>query len=207
MRLLFADDHDLVRDAISALMLREDPGLTIVQAHSLDTALAALSGKGPFDVAILDLNMPGMDGREGIVRFRRAATQMPTIILSGSDRIEDVAGALDAGANGYLPKTMASRVLLNAVKLVAAGETYVPAILMERVHQMRAGLERRSGILTPRERQVLLELRRGGSNKQIARDLDIQETTVKLHLRTLAGKLHARNRTDIVLRAMDNGLV
>lgn len=204
MRLLFADDHDLVRDAVSALMMRDDASVTVIQADNLDSALETVRTRGPFDAAILDLNMPGMNGADGVRRMQQVAPGLPVIILSGSGRAQDVAMVLDAGARGFLPKTMAGKVLLNAVRLVVAGEAYVPADLLGQVHALRAG--QTGCALTPREMQVLGQLRHGASNKQIARALDIQETTVKLHLRAISDKLSARNRTDIVLRAIESGI-
>ena len=202
MRVLLADDHDLVRDALAALMRRDSPDVDLVTACDLSEALTQVATSPVFDVITLDLCMPGMDGLSGVERMMLAAKNTPIIIMSGTARSADIHAALRLGVMGFVPKTLAGRSLMNAVRLVASGEVYVP---MEYIIPAKA-ITPGQGALTPRESDVLYELRRGNSNKEIARSLEIAETTVKLHLRTLSEKLQARNRTDIVVRAIDMGL-
>jgi len=202
MRLLLADDHDLVRDALGALLKKDDPAVSVETACDLDTALEKVANAEPFDVIILDLRMPGMNGLDGAERMVRIAGNTPVVIMSGSAQTSDVRAALRLGVKGFVPKTLAGGSLINAVRLVACGETYVP---MQFMHGSEQASETRGG-LSARERDVLFELRQGRSNKEIARNLDIAETTVKLHLRSISDKLEARNRTDIVIRAIDGGI-
>ncbi len=202
MRLLLADDHDLVRDALGALLKKDDPAVSVETAFDLDTALEKVAGAEPFDVIILDLRMPGMNGLDGAERMVRIAGNTPVVIMSGSAQSSDVHAALRLGVKGFVPKTLAGGSLINAVRLVACGETYVP---MQFMHGSEQAGETKGG-LSARERDVLFELRQGRSNKEIARNLDIAETTVKLHLRSISDKLEARNRTDIVIRAIDGGI-
>ena len=206
MKLLLADDHDLVRDAIGALLIKDDPDLVLATASDLHGALDKVRSEGPFDAVVLDLRMPGMNGLGGARLMIDACTPAPVIIMSGSASAADVQAALKLGVRGFVPKTLAGRSLINAIRLVASGETYVPASLL--AHD-RARPDRENGVtaeLTERESEVLAQLRQGHSNKEIARSLDIAETTVKLHLRSISEKLSARNRTDIVIRAIDSGL-
>lgn len=203
MRILIADDHDLVRDALSALLMKDEPDLDLVTARDLPAALKALNPVDPFDVVILDLRMPGMDGLDGARRMVAAVKPAPVILMSGSAQSSDVRQALKFGVRGFVPKTLAGKSLINAVRLVISGETYVPMDYMMAA-DTRQTVEERG--LTPREDEVLAELRRGHSNKEIARELGIAETTVKLHLRSISDKLNARNRTDIVIRAIEHGL-
>lgn len=201
MRILLADDHDLVRDAIGALLKSEDDAIELSIANDLPSALA-LTCNQSFDVVILDLRMPGMDGLLGAQKMRDAVKDTPVVIMSGQAGPGDVRAAHKIGIKSFIPKTLAGKSLINAVRLVASGETYFPANILS---------DSSSGIgnaiqLTGRETEVLSQLRQGNSNKEIARALNIAETTVKLHIRSLSDKLSARNRTDIVIKAIDAGL-
>ncbi len=205
MNVLLADDHDLVRDALSALLKQHDPDLTVITAEDLPAALQVIRSESEIDIAILDLRMPGMNGLAGLDAVLRAAADLPVIILSGSASRHDVTAALKLGAKGFLPKTMAGKSLLNAIRLVASGEIYVPAGLMTgRPPQGRPGV---TMDLSDRERQVLDQLRTGTTNKDISRVLQISETTVKMHIRAIGQKLMARNRTEIVTKALERGLL
>lgn len=202
MRILLADDHDLVRDALGALLIKDDPSIELVTACDLDDAIAQHASASPFDVVILDLRMPGMDGLAGAERMVALAGDTPVILMSGSAQSADVQAALRLGARGFFPKTLAGKSLISAVRLVVSGEVYVPMeYLTEAVGSNDGTIS-----LTPREKDVLSHLRQGCSNKEIARNLDIAETTVKLHLRSIGEKLEAKNRTEIVIRAIDAGL-
>lgn len=204
MRILLADDHDLVRDALAALLCKDDPDITLVTAEDLNTALTMVDSDAPFDVVILDLKMPGMDGLSGATRMIERLNGTPVIMMSGSAEHSDVQSALNIGVQGFVPKTLAGKSLMNAVKLVASGEVYVPMnFMLEKAAQSDAI----TGGLSPREQDVLFQLRQGLSNKEIARELTITESTVKLHLRSISERLNARNRTEIVIRAIDAGLV
>lgn len=202
MRILLADDHDLVRDALGALLVKDEPTIELFTASDLDGAVSAFDAHGPFTAIILDLRMPGMDGLAGAEQMVQLSGDVPVILMSGSAHSSDVQAALKLGVRGFVPKTLAGKSLINAVRLVVSGEVYVP------MEYLTAASGETDGdiTLTAREKDVLYELRRGCSNKEIARNLDIAETTVKLHLRSISEKLNARNRTDIIIRAIDAGL-
>ena len=202
MRILLADDHDLVRDALGALLVKDDPTIELFTASDLAGAMTEFEAEGPFTAIILDLRMPGMDGLRGAERIVKLAGDVPVILMSGSAQSSDVQAALKLGVRGFVPKTLAGKSLINAVRLVISGEVYVP---MEFLTPGPDSSDAERG-LTTREKEVLYQLRQGCSNKEIARNLDIAETTVKLHLRSISEKLNARNRTDIVIRAIDAGL-
>ena len=205
MRILLADDHDLVRDAIGALLQKDDPNIEVQAVEDLSNAIACVRQEASFDVIILDLRMPGMNGLSGVATMQNVSADTPIIIMSGSASTEDVHAALKVGAKGFVPKTLAGKSLINAVRLVASGESYVPTDILTGARKNQGdGLR---SPLTPRETEVLSQLRQGHSNKEIAKALSIAETTVKLHVRSLSDKFSARNRTDIVIRAIDAGLV
>lgn len=205
MRVLLADDHDLVRETLAAFLLAE--GFAEVRAvPDLKTALDHISGPIAYDVVLLDWNMPGMNGLEGLARARAAASAVqrktPIAIISGTTQRELAEAALAAGAAGFVPKTLASRAMVAAVQAMATGEVFAPISLLMQEQPVAEVL----ASLTRRELDVLRGICEGKSNKEIARDLDLQEVTVKLHVKTLSRKLGAKNRTHAAMIARDCGM-
>lgn len=203
MRILLADDHDMVRDTISAYLSSEG-GAEITTTTDLTRAMKELEDNGPYDLVLLDYNMPGMNGLDGLERALKANGGRGVAILSGSAPTRTAQEALDAGAIGFIPKTMGAQSLLNAVRFMSAGEIYVPVELMRQ--EAAAPAHPLIAQLSPREVEVLSGLCRGQSNKEIARDLNLQEVTIKLHVRTLCRKLDAKNRTQAAMTAKEAGL-
>ena len=203
MRILLADDHDMVRETISAY-LQSEGGATVTSAVDLPGALGEIADNGPYDLVLLDYNMPGMNGLAGLGTALEANGGKGVAILSGSAPARTAKEALDAGAIGFIPKTMGAQSLLNAVRFMSAGEIYVPVELMRK--EAEAPSHPLADKLSPREIEVLEGLCRGLSNKEIARELELQEVTIKLHVRTLCRKLDAKNRTQAALTAKEAGL-
>jgi two-component system, NarL family, nitrate/nitrite response regulator NarL len=204
MRILLADDHDLVRETLGAFLLAEGFD-EVCGVSNLQDALTALSGQSagaPFDLVLLDYNMPGMNGFEGLVRARASAPGVPIAIITGVTQRELAEAALREGAAGFVPKTLSSRAMVAAVKAMIAGDTFAPISLL----QAEPALAEVLATLTRREKDVLRGIREGKSNKEIARDLDLQEVTVKLHVKTLSRKLGAKNRTHAAMIARDAGM-
>lgn len=199
MRVLLADDHDLVRETIAAFLQAEGFG-DVLTAASLPDALAQLAGTAPCDLVVLDYQMPGMNGFDGLAQVRLANPGKPVAILSGVASRDVAEAAIRAGATGFLPKTMGARALVSAMRLIAAGETFLPFGALQ--SETEDGLFN----LTRREAEVLRGICEGKSNKEIARDHDLQEVTVKLHVGTLSRKLGARNRTQAAMIARDHNL-
>ncbi|MCZ4298186.1 response regulator transcription factor [Henriciella marina] len=200
MKLLIADDHDLVLDAVRSLLENELPDVEIELARSGTEVEKRLDAGERFDLLLLDLRMPGISGAQDVKELMKRHSDQPTAILSGMAARMEIQMLLENGARGFIPKTMPADGLVAAVRLILAGQVFSP---------MPADVENDAGSvsLTPREREVLFCLQRGEANKEIARSLDIQETTVKLHLRSLALKLEARNRTEVVVKAIQSGLL
>ena len=148
--------------------------------------------------------MPGMDGLAGLEKAIEVSFGRPVAIMSGTATKAVAQEAIDKGAIGFLPKTMAAKSLVNAVRFMAMGETYVPLDFLNAEDETpETPLTK---LLTEREQQVLGGLCRGLSNKELARELDLQEVTIKLHVKTLCRKLDAKNRTHAAMIGKEAGL-
>ena len=192
MRLLLADDHDLVLETLGAFLTAQGE-FEVETCGSLDAACEKMANDIVYDLVLLDYSMPGMNGLEGLERALKASFGKPVAIMSGTATKAVAQQAIDAGAIGFLPKTMAAKSLVNAVRFMAMGETYVPLDFLNAEDDTPD--TPLAGQLSQRELQVLGGLCRGLSNKEIARELDLQEVTIKLHVKTLCRKLEAKNRT------------
>jgi DNA-binding NarL/FixJ family response regulator len=207
MRILLADDHALFRSGLSLVLQQLKPDVSVIEAANLQEALAQ-AGPG-LDLALLDLNMPGMDGAAGVIRFREQATDVPVVVVSASEDAADIEQLLDAGAVGYIPKSSSSQVMLSALSLVLAGGVYVPTQVLRRAlpHAGPSSKPGAGALLTDRQLDVLRLLVQGKPNKVIARELCLSEGTVKIHLASLYRVLNAANRTEAVMAAQRQGLV
>lgn len=202
MRILLADDHGMVRDTISAY-LESEGRAQVVAVEDYHAAMKALAQQDPFDLVLLDLSMPGMNGLDSLSDAIKAYPDQAFALLSGTAPNRIAQEAIERGAIGYLPKSMGAKSLVNAVRFMIAGETYVPASVM--ADSGEAAETEFAKKLSQREQQVLRGLCHGRSNKEIARELDLQEVTIKLHVRTLCKKLNAKNRTQAAMIAKDAG--
>lgn len=203
MRILIADDHDLLRDTL-VLFLEAQGDFETHSAIDLPSAQKLIEAQDRFDLILLDLNMPGMNGLDGLKRTLALNGGQRVALLSGEATREIVEQALELGAAGFVPKTLPAKSMLNAVKFMAMGEQYAPIDFMTAVEETPS--HPLADKLTQREMQVLKGLTQGKSNKEIARDLDLTEPTVKLHMKTLYRKLDAANRTQAALIAHEAGL-
>lgn len=203
MRILLADDHELVRETIAAFVANED-GFVVVQSGDLAGVEKAIAAHDPFDLVLLDYEMPGMNGLSGLQTIIDAVSPRPVALISGSASKSVAEQALKMGAAGFLPKTVAAKSLVNAIRFMAMGEIYAPVDFMTQEEEQSAHPLKE--LLTQRELQVLECLTRGLANKEIAREIDLQEVTIKLHVKTLCRKLDAKNRTHAAMIAKEAGL-
>lgn len=200
MKVLVADDFDLVRETIAAFLLAE--GAERVDMAACINEVVEMLGASSYDVALIDYKLQGMNGLEGLARAVSAARGTAVALLSQSSSRDLAEAAMDLGARGFVPKKMAARAMVAAVRLMARGEKFAPLGLLHPERAPTAPL----AALTLRETTVLRGLCEGKSNKEIARDLALQEVTVKLHVKTLSRKLGARNRTHAAMIARSGGL-
>jgi two-component system, NarL family, nitrate/nitrite response regulator NarL len=206
MRILIADDHSLLRDTVKGYLEQSELRAEVLTAASLTDALRVAQQPQALDLVLLDLDMPGMNGVSGIDAMRRARPGVPIAIVSALATPENVIGALDASAAAFIPKTMGAKAMLMALRLVLAGERYVPPELLQKVQELksRAELDRGSSTaMTPEELRIVDLLKLGNTNKEIGRALGIEEYTVKYHLRGIFKKLGAKNRAQAVRIAME----
>jgi DNA-binding NarL/FixJ family response regulator len=211
MRVLTADDHGLFRDGLRLVLDQLEEGIEILEAGSLPAALDAAQGLNDLDLALLDLNMPGMEGIAGVRRFRKMYPDVPIVVISGSDNLLDIDQAMAAGVAGFICKTSSSQVMLSALRLVLAGGVYLPSELLQRHPGNSAARYSSAGNnpeinLTGRQIEVLRLLAEGKPNKVIAAELELSEGTVKIHLNAIFRALKVRNRTEAVLAAQQLGL-
>ncbi|ANT62389.1 DNA-binding response regulator [Salipiger sp. CCB-MM3] len=203
MRILIADDHDLLRDTL-VMFFETASDITVVTAASFGEAEQMINRKGPFDLVLLDFNMPQMGGLMGLETLLKRPDAPRVALISGEARRDVAEKALALGASGFIPKTLTARSLVNAVRFMAMGEVYAPIDFLNGTEDQ--DLHPLAEKLSKRERQVAKGLTEGKSNKEIARDLDLQEPTIKLHVKTLYRKIGAANRTQAALIARDAGL-
>ena len=203
MRILIADDHDLLRDTL-VLFLENEGGIVTSAVGTLEQAVDCIKVDERYDLILLDYNMPGMNGLEGLRRAIALSGGQRVALISGEATKQIAEDALQAGAAGFVPKSLPAKSLVSAVKFMAMGEQFAPIDFMTAVDNSPSNplVDK----LTERELQVLKGLTEGKSNKEIARDLDIQEPTVKLHMKTLYRKVGAANRTQAALFAREAGL-
>lgn len=204
IRVLLADDHRMVVDMFQ-LFLTDSAKMDVQIAESLDEAAQMLQSDGSFDVVLLDLNMPGMNGVAGLKRAIRLNEGKPVAILTGNASPRMMQEIMASGAAGIILKTTPLRTLANAIRFMHAGERYLPMELIQ-MTQASSGSNGR-GDLSSKEMDVLTHLAEGLSNKEIANELQIAEATVKMHVTSICRKISANNRTRAVIVAMEMGLV
>jgi DNA-binding NarL/FixJ family response regulator len=207
MKMLFADDHPMFLDAVREHLNRAFPDIEIQAASNLEEVSSELSRGGSYDLVVLDFSMPGMNGTEGVKGLREQFPDLSIAVTSGVARTQDVKSVLDLGAHGYLPKTLTGSAYAGALRVIAEGGTYVPVETMQALAAEAADRKINAEGLTPREMEVLEGIADGKPNKQIARDLDIHEVTVKLHARSIFKKIGVQNRSQAAVIARERGLV
>jgi len=201
MKTILADDHPLMREGVRQVLSQLEPPVEIVDAHDYPSLFAQTALHADLDLALVDLNMPGFVGMQGITQYRHRFPDIPLVVLSASESPHDIRSALEAGALGYIPKAASSAAMLAALRQVLAGTPFVPASLGGNLHaQLPAGF---AGLqhcgLTARQLEVARLLAHGCPNKAIAGMLAMSESTVKVHIAAIFRAFDVTNRTEAVL--------
>lgn len=210
MRVLLIDDHTLFRSGLEELLKRQ--GIQVAAAVGTGAEGWRLAAELRPDVVLLDMRMPEMDGLDVLQILRAREPAMPVVMLTTSREKRDLVECLRNGAQGYLLKDMEPEELVSALDDVLAGKTVVApdmaGVLAEVVQGDRPAERGRSpfSILTRREREILCHLAAGRSNKAIARELDISDGTVKLHVKSILRKLEVHSRVEAAVIAVEQGL-
>jgi DNA-binding NarL/FixJ family response regulator len=204
MKILVVDDHAVLRQGLAALLTGAGAVSEVLHAGSLAEGLALAAADGDLDAALLDLHLPDAAGVASVSSFAELNPTLPILVVSASEDPCDVRRALDAGALGYVPKSADPETLVSAVRLVLAGELYVPPLMLRRdVAVAGAGAE----TLTPRQREVWASIAQGLSNKEIGRKFGLSEKTVKVHVGAILKALGVTNRTQAARAALTAGLL
>jgi two-component system, NarL family, nitrate/nitrite response regulator NarL len=205
---LIIDDHPLMRRGISQLLALEPDMALAGEASNAETGIELARAIEP-DLILLDLNMPEVDGLETLRRLRDAGVASRIVMLTVSDHDDDVLAALRSGADGYLLKDMEPEDLIVQLRQAAMGQLAISprltTLLAEALRNGDAAPDAEPQRLTPREREILLLIADGLSNKMIARALEISEGTVKVHVKHLLRKLNLRSRVEVAVWAVQAG--
>lgn len=222
-RFLVVDDHPLMRDAIRSTLAQLAPDSDIQAASDLGEAIKCLSDAEPFDLALLDLRLPDATGTEALAALREKCPETPVVILSADVDGETILRCIDLGACGYIPKTLHADGVMNALRVVAAGDIYIPhqAVSGARGPGAASGANGHPSMsrpptgqvtdprtlgLTERQLDVLLLILKGYPNKLICRNLHLAEGTIKVHVSAVLRALGVRNRTQAIIAASTMGL-
>ncbi|WP_448188018.1 LuxR C-terminal-related transcriptional regulator [Azospirillum sp. sgz301742] len=212
-RILVVDDHALVRHGLALAIKLRFPDATVFEAGSLAEARRLVPSLGHLSAVLYDLQMGDANGLPGVEAMLRVLDGVPLVVISGTLDSGVIAACIRAGARGFLPKGGEAEVLDHALPIVLNGGLYAPLPPMAgaaTAPPVAAGTPTPSAVaiegLTERQREILMLLLEGRSNKEIARSLGILEGTIKVHLRSIMQRLGVRNRTQLALMAVKAGL-
>jgi DNA-binding NarL/FixJ family response regulator len=216
-KILLIDDHTLFREGVQLLLKQLDDGVDVLSAGTCKHGLELAASHPDVDLVLLDLELPDQSRLEGLDTFRERQPGLPVVMMSARDDSATVVEALDHGAMGFIPKTSSTELMLNALRLVFAGGTYIPLEAISghgsipapattsAAQQPRRTLADLG--LTSRQVDVLRLLVKGRSNKLICRELDLAEGTVKTHMTAVLRALHVTNRTQAIIAIAKLGII
>ena len=205
-RFLVVDDHPLFREALHSAVRTAYPDAEVVEASSIEEAVAQIERRPAFDLALIDLSMPSVKGFEGVLSVRARFPGLPLVVVSGLEDPRIINEAMNCGISGFIPKSIKKAELTDAIRKVMNGEVFVPAGHTPAPSDKTSKVKKqdfgeRLATLTPQQLRVLGMLRQGLLNKQIAYELDVGETTVKAHVSEILRKLNVASRTQAVIEA------
>ena len=210
LKIVLIDDHTLFRSGLKALLQRQSDFAVVGEAADGLEGVKLIELVAP-DVVLLDLDMPHMNGREALAQIVAVHPELAVLMLTVSEDGEDLAECMRLGARGYLLKNINAEFLLSSIRRAVTGDSVLSpemtAKLVARLRDPRPAASRPAvDSLTPRERETLRHLARGASNKEIARSLDLAESTVKVHVQNILRKLNLSSRVQAAVFAVENEL-
>ena len=205
MRFIIADDHPLYLEAVQTQVTRSFADADVRTTTTVDGVIKLLS-QAAADLIMLDYSMPGMNGAEGLRRVIAQADGPPVVVMSGVANRENVIECINAGARGYIPKTLEGPMFSAAISLVAGGATYVPTEFVMAGTETPPVSPAADAFYSERELAMLGMVIAGASNKEIARRFGVQEVTVKYHLSRLYRRMGVSNRAQAVASAVHAGI-
>lgn len=206
LKILVADDHEIFLEGLKLVLSGLDDEISIDTATDHAQLQKKANGAAQYDLILTDLAMPGMPWHVSLQKLKENNPDTPIVILSAVYDREIVLQAIDIGASGFIPKTSSNKVILSALYLVLSGGLYLPSELIESQDKEQSAAKVK-GLLTPRQLDVLRLMGQGKPNKIIARELDLSEGTVKLHVTSILKALNVTNRTGAVITGRNLGLI
>lgn len=200
LKILLIDDHALFRDGLRLVFEELEPDADLLEASSFEAAQEYLDAHPDLGLVLLDLGLPGIGQMQALNLIRQQMPGTPIVVLSGQDEPWVVEQALSQGAKGYIPKTASASIMLQALKLVLSGGTYIPPEILKRKAAPGGPdtLDELRNHLTLRQCEVLQQMGAGKSNKTIARELDLSESTVRAHVAAILKAFDVHNRTQAI---------
>lgn len=213
LKLLVVEDHALVREGLVRLLAQAEEGTKVYESEDFESALTLLDGEGEFDLVLLDLALPGIDGFAGLDILRRRYPAMPVAVVSAFDDMPTITRVLNLGASGFIPKAFSGEALLSAVREVLAGNIFRPSAQQgarlddaKPLPPSKLSVKPEEVGLTDRQAQVLALMVRGLSNRDIADQLDLSEGTVKIHATAVFKALGVNSRTQALVAVARYGI-
>ncbi|MBT4492676.1 MAG: response regulator transcription factor [Gammaproteobacteria bacterium] len=215
MRILITDDHQLFADGLRSALEDLQDGLSCVVALSAEVALDILGNDTAFDLFVVDLNLPGIDGVSLLKSLSRRCPEIPVVVISATESIDQIKSALDQGARGFIPKAYDRVEIQRGLSVVLEGGLFLPDDIVDkiqRIEQSQSSFPTLPGNITShgitkRQFEVLEYVAKGFSNKQIANTLFLTEHTIKVHLKALFKALGVSNRTQLSQVAKEKGII
>lgn len=216
MNILVADDHQLFLDGMRHILNKLDTVVDITETTQAEQAIKIMESGNSFDLILIDLCMPGIDGMSILQRMHERKVWLPLVVVSGEEDARKIKSALDSGALGFIPKAHNSQQMLSALQAILDGEIYIPEDIEKHINKLEtrrppseanSNSALKSSGITKRQFEVLQLMAKGYSNKQIATSLYLTEHTVKTHISALFTALHAANRTECVQQAQQQNIL
>ncbi len=203
MKILLVDDHALFRDGLKLILTQIGNEVEISECGSCEEAYRIIKESEGFNLILLDVDLPVISGMEGLQEFRRLDPSAPIVFLSGSDDHKLIKRALEMGVMGYIPKTLGSEIIIQALQLILKGGRYVPDNILQGTDKpVHPDIT-----LTARQQEILNLISQGKANKEIASILGIADNTVRVHISAIFQTLKVNNRTEAAFAAQQEGLV